>query len=147
MLSALGYTCYTFLAKGSSNSICKMRWVNTHENRIRMRAVLGLGMVTINTVEKIWITLGFLEGSDSKESTCSAGDGDSIHVLRRSTGEGHGNPLLYSCLENSKNRGAWWATVHGVTNSQTQLRNSHFSLGHIYSTNIYQCLQCISHYT
>ena len=90
---------------------------------------------------------GFPGGSDGKESACNAQDLGSIPGLRRSTGEGHGNPLLYSCLENSKNRGAWWATVHGVTNSQTQLSNSHFSLGHIYSTNIYQCLQCISHYT
>ena len=41
------------------------------------------------------------------------------------TGEGNGNPLQYSCLENSMNRGAWQATVHGVTKSWTQLRNSH----------------------
>ena len=37
-------------------------------------------------------------------------------------GEGHGNPLQYSCLENPMDRGAWWATVHGVTKSQTQLK-------------------------
>ena len=54
----------------------------------------------------------------SKESTCSAGDaGDasSILVLGRSLGGGHGNPLQYSCLGNPKDRGAWRATVHGVT--------------------------------
>ena len=39
----------------------------------------------------------------------------------RSPGEGHGNPLQYSCLENPIDRGAWWATVHGATKSQTQL--------------------------
>ena len=38
-----------------------------------------------------------------------------------SPGEGHGNPLQYSCLENSMDRGAWWATVHGVTKSWTHL--------------------------
>ena len=38
-------------------------------------------------------------------------------------GEGHGNPLQYSCLENLMDRGAWWATVHGVTKSQTRLSN------------------------
>ena len=46
---------------------------------------------------------------------------EKISGLGRSPGEGHGNPLQYSCLENSKDRGAWWATVHGVTKSQTRL--------------------------
>ena len=41
--------------------------------------------------------------------------------LGRSPGGGHGNPLQYSCLENPTDRGAWWTTVHGVTNSQAQL--------------------------
>ena len=57
-----------------------------------------------------------------KESTCSAraaGDMGSVPGLGRSPGGGHGNPLQYSCLENPKNRGAWWATVHAVTKSQT----------------------------
>ena len=40
----------------------------------------------------------------------------------RSPGEGHGNPLQYSCLENDTNRGAWWATVHGVAKNQTRLK-------------------------
>ena len=39
--------------------------------------------------------------------------------LGRSPGGGHGNPLQYSCMENPKDRGAWWATVHGVTKSQS----------------------------
>ena len=60
-------------------------------------------------------------GSDGKESTCKAGDLSSIPGLGRSPGEGNGNPLHYSCLENSMDRGAWWATVHGVTKSWTQL--------------------------
>ena len=41
----------------------------------------------------------------------------------RSPGEGNGNPLQYSCLENSRDRGAWWVTVHGVTKSRTRLSN------------------------
>ena len=41
---------------------------------------------------------------------------------RRSPGGGHGNPLQYSCLENPMDRGAWWATIHGVTKSQTRLK-------------------------
>ena len=48
-------------------------------------------------------------------------DAGSISGSRRSPGEGNGNPLQYSCLENSMDRGAWWATVHGVAKDQTQL--------------------------
>ena len=64
---------------------------------------------------------GFPGGSDGKESACSVGDRGSIPQLERSPGGGHGNPLEYSYLENPMNRGAWWATVHGVAKSQTQL--------------------------
>ena len=64
---------------------------------------------------------GFPGGSDSKASTCNAGDQGSIPVSGRSPGEGNGNPLQYSCLENSTDGGAWWATVHRVTKSQTRL--------------------------
>ena len=48
-----------------------------------------------------------------KASACNAGDLGSIPGLETSPGEGNGNPLQYSCLENSMNGGAWWATVHG----------------------------------
>ena len=53
--------------------------------------------------------------SEIQETNCHAGDPSSIPGLRRSPGEGNGNPLQYSCLENLMHRGAWWATVHGVT--------------------------------
>ena len=56
-------------------------------------------------------------GSDGKASACSAGDPSSTPGSGRSPGEGNGNPLQYSCLKNSMDRGAWWATVHGVTGS------------------------------
>ena len=65
--------------------------------------------------------LGFPGGSDGKESVSNAGDPGLIPGSGRSPGEGNGNPLQYSCLENSLDRGAWWATVHGVAKSQTQL--------------------------
>ena len=52
-----------------------------------------------------------------------SGDGGSVPRLGRSLGEGNGNTLQYSCLENPMNRGAWWATVHGVTKSQTRSRD------------------------
>ena len=60
-------------------------------------------------------------GSDGKESACNGGDPGSIPGLGRSPGEENGNPLQYSCLENSMDRGAWWATVHGVAKSRTRL--------------------------
>ena len=60
-------------------------------------------------------------GSDGKESACSVGDLGLIHELGRSPGEGNGNPLQYSCLENSMDRGAWWAIVHGIAKSWTRL--------------------------
>ena len=56
---------------------------------------------------------GFPGGSDGKESACSAGDQGSIPGSRRSPGEGNGNLLQCSCLENPMDRGAWGATVHG----------------------------------
>ena len=58
--------------------------------------------------------LGFSCSSVSKESACNAGDPGSIPGSRRSPGEGNGNPLQYSCLENPMDRGALWATVHRV---------------------------------
>ena len=56
-----------------------------------------------------------------KESTCQAGDKGSIPGSGRCPGEGNGNPLQYLCLGNPMDRGAWQATVHGVTKSQTRL--------------------------
>ena len=67
--------------------------------------------------------MGFLAGSDGKESACSAGDPSLIPWWGRSPGEGNGNPLQYFCLENLMDRGAWWAIVHGVSKSQTRLSN------------------------
>ena len=59
------------------------------------------------------------DGGDGKESTCNAGDLGSIPGLGGSPGEGNGNPLQYSCLENAMHRGTWWATVHGVAELDT----------------------------
>ena len=63
--------------------------------------------------------MGFFGGSDSTESACSAGDLGLIPGLERFPGEGNGYPFQYSYLENSMDRGAWWATVHGFAKSQT----------------------------
>ena len=83
----------------------------------------------LNTTERLHFhflfmqMLGFHCGSNSKESTCNAGDLGLIPRLGRSPGEGNGNPFQHSCLENSMDRGAWQATVHGITKSQIELNN------------------------
>ena len=64
----------------------------------------------------------FPGSSEVKASAGNAGDLGSIPGLGRSPGEGNGTPLQYSCLENPMDGGAWWATVHGVANSQTRVK-------------------------
>ena len=76
--------------------------------------------------------LKFPGGLDGKESACNAGDLGLIPRSGRSPGEGNGNPLQYSCLENAMDRGAWWVTVHGVTKSQIRLSDFHL-LTHTYN--------------
>ena len=69
----------------------------------------------------------FPGGSDGQASACNVGDSGLIPGLGRSSGEGNGNPLQYSCLENPIDRGAWQATVHGVAKSWTRLSDfTHF---------------------
>ena len=65
--------------------------------------------------------IGFPGGSDSKESTCNVGDLSSIPGLESSPGEGNGNTLQYSCLEDTMDGRAWQATGHRVTKSQMEL--------------------------
>ena len=70
--------------------------------------------------------MGFPVGSVVKNSltkTVASGDVGSVPGLGRSPGGGNGNSLQYSCLENSRDRGAWWATVHGVAESPTGLND------------------------
>ena len=78
-----------------------------------------------------WPPLWFPGGSDSKESDCKSDSKEpdrprrlgSIHGSGRSPGEENGYPLQYSCLENSMDREAWWATVHGLTKNWTRVSN------------------------
>ena len=65
--------------------------------------------------------MGFPDGSDCKESASNAEDTGLTPGSVRSPGGGNGYPLQYYYLENSMDRGAWWATVHGVSKSQTGL--------------------------
>ena len=71
--------------------------------------------------------LGFLGGSAGKESVCNVGELGLIPGLRRSPGEGNGNPLQYSCLENPMDRGTWWATVHGVAKESDTTEHAHMT--------------------
>ena len=72
-------------------------------------------------------SLDFPGGSEFKVYACNAGELGSIPELGKSSGEGNGTPRQYSCLENPMDGGAWWATVHGVTKSWTQLSDFTFT--------------------
>jgi len=88
--------------------------------------ILQLSLVCVCIHIFAWGFVWKLEGdSDGIESTSNAGEAGSIPGSRRSPGEGNGYPLQYSCLENSKDRGAWRATFHGVPKSQIQLSDFH----------------------
>ena len=71
------------------------------------------------------------EGFPGKAPAYNVGDLGSIPGLGITLGEGNGNPLQYSCLENPMDQGAWWATVHGVSKSRTQLND--FTTLHYYA--------------
>ena len=80
------------------------------------------------SLQGVWIGVKYIlkdlpGGSAGKESACNVGDLGSTPGMEKSPGGGHGNPLQYSCLENHMDRGAWQATVHGITKSQTQLND------------------------
>ena len=86
---------------------------------------------------------GFPGGLDGKESALNAGDPGSIPGSGRSPGEGNGNPLQYSCLENPMDRGAWQAAVHGVQGvqkSQTYLSDITFTFNPFF-LNLHVCLK------
>jgi len=70
-----------------------------------------------------WLLLGWESRSLSSVLECGTFNNDYVDDI----GEGNGNPLQYSCLENPMDRGAWWAAVHGVTKSRTRLSNFTFS--------------------
>ena len=88
-------------------------------------------LIPLFLVNFLYCGLGFPGGSEVKASACNAGDLGSIPGSGSSPGEGNGNPLQYSCLENPKDGGAWWAPVHRLSKSWTQLSDFtffHYSL-------------------
>ena len=97
-------------------------WVFTVAQAFSSSGKQGFIVVLLNAVTSP------LCSSVSKASACNAGDLGSISGSGRSPGEGNGNPCHYSCLENPMNRGAWQATVHGVSRVGHDLVLSFFSL-------------------
>ena len=95
-------------------------WQNMGQESLNMPSWLICSLhAHDNQKRKPELSLRLPRGFSGKESTCNAGDTGSIPGAGRFPGGGNGNPLQYSCLENSRDRGAWWATVHGVSKSQT----------------------------
>ena len=89
---------------------------------IGLHGVRHNGATNTHTYRCMW---SFPGGSVEKNPACNAGDLGSVPGSGRSPGAGYGNPLQYSCLENSMDRGAWRGTVHGVAKSWIQLRDWH----------------------
>ena len=98
--------------------VTALRW--PYESRL-----LQLFHVSLSFENLFFVNWSFPGGSVGKESACNVGDTGSIPESGRSPGEGNGNLLQDSCLENSLDRGSGQATVHGVTKSQTQLCDFH----------------------
>ena len=99
--------------------------INNTDKRIK-----GKGTQSFQLMKKKFLTQPNTRlpgGSEVKASACNARDLGSIPGSGRSPGEGNGNPLQYSCLENPMEGGAWWATVHGVAKSWTRLSNFTFT--------------------
>ena len=79
-----------------------------------MRQLLYVSIISLKWIyPSIYLFMGFPGGAEVKASACNVGDLGSIPGLGRSPGEGNVNTLLYSCLENPMDGGAWWATIHG----------------------------------
>ena len=84
-----------------------------------VKAAVDFISTTLTETDKMLEPLLAHSGSDNEASAHNAGDLGSIPGLETSPGEGNGNPLQYSCLENSMDGEAWWAIVHGVAKSWT----------------------------
>ena len=106
--------CFNSLTqnKYEINGLCYCRWWSSRNSCISFLPMYEGPLINLD--EPI-VFGGFPGSSVSKESACSSGDLGLIPVLGRSHGGRNGKPLQYPCLENPMDRGAWRATVHGVT--------------------------------
>ena len=96
-----GNKCLISLFLFSPSSLLMTAWATKHESRFI--GAFGVSLIAQSV----------------KKSACGTGDPGSVPGSGRSPGEGNDNPLQYSCLENSMDRRAWWATIHGVAKSPT----------------------------
>ena len=111
-------------------------WISGSQNLYEIRDVscwrlLSLGVICYVATDDT----GFPGASEVKASASNAGDPGLIPGSGRSSGEGNGNPLQYSCLENPMDWGAWWAVVHGVTKSRTWLSDFTYLLTYLLCSN------------
>ena len=130
------YTCRSQLERTSSIllltssnriTLCTVRGLLAWSHKRHLFLVSQYGKMTSSCLFFSFYYIGdhvtSLVAQTVKVSACKAGDPGSIPGLGRSSGEGNGNPLQYSCLENPMDGGAWWAAVHGVAKSQNELSN------------------------
>ena len=136
LYSSSVYSCHLFLVSSASVrsmpflsfivpiiSLGKKRFPTFGKHRLKASNISD----KTKKLQPHFFSLGFPGGSDGKQSACNAGYPSSmIHGSGRSPGEGNGYPLQYCCLENSIDRGAWQATVHGVTKSWTRPKDRLF---------------------
>ena len=88
--------------------------------------------------------LDFPGGSDGKESAYNTGDTGLVAGSGRSPGERNGNPLQYTCLENSMDGGVWWGSVHGVTKSWTRLSDTRIQTHtHTHKSALFQMMSAL----
>ena len=113
----------------------------THQHFLKVTTTMSqdelsvgpLADLSVQQPHAITVKPSFPAGSEGRASAYNAGDPGSIPGWGRSSGDGNGNPLPYSCLENPADGGAWWATVHGAAKSQTRLSDftpNFLGLGH-----------------
>ena len=115
---------YRFWIHGFNQGLIEIIWKNNSRKPNYLQSIY-----VVFTTIYIAVTL-YSGGSEVKASSCNAGDLGSIPGSGRSPGEGNGNPLQYSSLENPMDGGARWATVHGVAKSRTRLSDFTHSLTH-----------------